>query len=83
VDRIPEERLSALCVVGENEPVTLQFLIEDYLAHQRWHFNQLKASSPPVQVVSTDRRSQKSPARSRAFLLALLAAASVLPLLFG
>lgn len=43
VDRIPEQRLSAACVVGENEPVTLRFLIEDYLAHQRWHFAQLTA----------------------------------------
>jgi len=43
VDRIPEERLAAACKVGEDEPVTLRFLIEDYLAHQRWHFNQLKA----------------------------------------
>jgi hypothetical protein len=41
VDRIPEGRLSAECVVGENAPVTLRFLIEDYLEHQRWHFAQL------------------------------------------
>jgi hypothetical protein len=45
VDHIPEELLGATCVVGEDEPVTLRFLIEDYLAHQRWHFNQLKAGS--------------------------------------
>jgi hypothetical protein len=42
VDRIPEERLEASCTVGENEPVTLRYLIEDYLAHQRWHFAQLR-----------------------------------------
>jgi hypothetical protein len=41
VDRIPEERLGALCSVGEDAPVTLRFLIEDYLAHQRWHFSQM------------------------------------------
>lgn len=41
VDRIPEERLGAECAVGDNEPVTLRFLVEDYLAHQRWHFAQL------------------------------------------
>jgi hypothetical protein len=46
VDRIPEERLGAECVVGENEPVTLSFLIEDYLAHQRWHFAQLTGGAP-------------------------------------
>jgi hypothetical protein len=43
VDRIPEERLGARCVVGDDEPVTLRFLIEDYLAHQQHHFAQMKA----------------------------------------
>jgi hypothetical protein len=41
VDRIPEGRLGAVCVVGDGAPVTLRFLIEDYLEHQRWHFRQL------------------------------------------
>jgi hypothetical protein len=43
VDRIPEERLKAMCVVGDDAPVTLRFLIEDYLRHQRLHFTQLAA----------------------------------------
>ena len=30
-------------MVGDNAPVTLRFLIEDYLAHQRWHLAQLAA----------------------------------------
>jgi hypothetical protein len=46
VDRIPEERLEAICTVGDDKPVTLRFLIEDYLAHQQWHFLQLKANPP-------------------------------------
>jgi len=41
VDRIPEKRLGAECVVGDDKPVTLRFLIEDYLTHQRWHFGQM------------------------------------------
>jgi hypothetical protein len=41
VDRIPEDRLSAECVVGDDAPVTLRFSIKDYLEHQRWHFAQL------------------------------------------
>jgi hypothetical protein len=45
VDRIPEEGLSAECVVGDDAPVTLRFLIEDYLAHQRWHFAQLTGAA--------------------------------------
>jgi len=44
VDRIPEERLEASCVVGDDAPVTLRFLIEDYVRHQQWHFNQLQAA---------------------------------------
>jgi hypothetical protein len=41
VDRIPEERLEASCAVGTDAPVTLRFLIEDYVSHQRWHLAQL------------------------------------------
>jgi hypothetical protein len=41
VDRIPAERLEASCVVGDDAPVTLRFLIEDYLHHQRGHLAQL------------------------------------------
>jgi hypothetical protein len=43
VDNIPEDRLQAICVVGEDAPVTLEFLIEDYVTHQRWHVRQLLA----------------------------------------
>ena len=44
VDRIPEERLEAQCMVGEDAPVTLRFLIEDYLSHQRWHLAQISTA---------------------------------------
>jgi hypothetical protein len=40
VDNLAEDRLQSVCVVGENEPVTLRFLIEDYLRHQRLHVEQ-------------------------------------------
>jgi len=46
VDRIPDERLDATCVVGDNAPVTLRFLVEDYFRHQRWHLAQLNAPAP-------------------------------------
>jgi DinB superfamily len=42
VDRVPEDRLQTVCRVGDEESVSLQFLIEDYLTHQRWHLAQLK-----------------------------------------
>jgi hypothetical protein len=45
VDRIPEDRLAARCTVGSDKPVTLRFLIEDYIAHQKHHFAQLTAST--------------------------------------
>jgi len=45
VDNIPEERLDASCIVGDDAPVSLRFLIEDYLRHQRWHFAQLASNS--------------------------------------
>lgn len=43
VDHIPEARMDALCTVGDDAPVTLRFLIEDYIAHQRWHLKQITA----------------------------------------
>jgi hypothetical protein len=43
VDNIPQERLDASCAIGDDAPVSLRFLIEDYLRHQRWHFAQLTA----------------------------------------
>jgi hypothetical protein len=45
VDRIPAERLEASCAVGDDAPVSLRFLIEDYLRHQRWHLAQLAPES--------------------------------------
>jgi DinB superfamily len=43
VDRIPEDRLETECKMAEEPPVTLRFLIEDYITHQRWHLKQLHA----------------------------------------
>lgn len=45
VDEIPDERLGARCVIGEDAPVTLRFLIEDYSAHQRWHLAQIASAA--------------------------------------
>ena len=43
VERIPEHKLLAKCRVGTNEPVTLQFLIEDYLVHVNHHVGQISS----------------------------------------
>lgn len=45
VDAIPEDRLQVSCTIGDDEPVTLRFLIEDYVAHHRHHLAQLRAAS--------------------------------------
>jgi len=41
VGRIEEQRLQAPCTVGDGDPVTLQFLIEDYLRHLDHHVGQM------------------------------------------
>jgi len=41
VQRVPEGRLEAACRVGGNAPVTLRFLIEDYLVHLEYHLQQI------------------------------------------
>jgi len=41
VDRINSEALSGVCRISNNEPVTLQFLIEDYLDHLDHHVKQI------------------------------------------
>jgi DinB superfamily len=43
VDEIEDTRLGAVCVIGEDAPVTLRFLIEDYIAHQKHHLAQITA----------------------------------------
>jgi hypothetical protein len=46
VDRIPADRLGASCVIGNDTPVTLQFVIEDYVRHQQHHLRQMTAPRP-------------------------------------
>ena len=41
VRRIPEDRLSTQCFIGKNPPVTLRFVIEDYVLHMQHHIDQL------------------------------------------
>ena len=37
VERIPQEKLTSQCHIGNDAPVTLKFLIEDYLDHMDHH----------------------------------------------
>ena len=41
VSRIPPERLSALCHIGAGAPVTLEFLVGDYIDHMQHHLDHI------------------------------------------
>ncbi len=41
IARIPEDRLAVTCTVGDNPPMTLGFIIEDYVRHLRHHLQQI------------------------------------------
>ncbi len=40
--RIPEEKLAVECRIGPLDPVTLQFLLEDYVVHMKHHLGQIE-----------------------------------------
>ncbi len=42
IRRIPEGSLSIQCRIGSGDPVTLGFLVEDYLDHLRHHVKQIE-----------------------------------------
>jgi hypothetical protein len=41
IAHLPADKLEALCRIGEDEPVTLKFLAEDYLTHLLHHLGQI------------------------------------------
>ncbi len=41
IERVPVEKLQVLCTIGDNEPVSLAWLIQDYLRHVRHHLAQI------------------------------------------
>jgi hypothetical protein len=43
IERIPEGKLDSPCRIGDGEPVTLRFVIEDYVRHLRHHTGQIAA----------------------------------------
>ena len=38
---VPGDRLSRRCVIGDNDPVTLEFLMKDYVVHLKHHLEQI------------------------------------------
>ena len=45
IAHLPASKLETLCRIGSNEPVTLQFLVEDYLKHLLHHLGQIGATA--------------------------------------
>ncbi len=43
--QIPEDRLYIVCLIGDNEPATLRFIVEDYLDHLEHHLQQVDIQS--------------------------------------
>jgi hypothetical protein len=43
ISNLPASRLNATCRIGEDKPVTLKFLSEDYLTHLLHHLGQIGA----------------------------------------
>ncbi len=41
VKRIPDERLSAQCLIGKGAPATLGYVIEDYIQHMQHHIDHI------------------------------------------
>jgi len=46
IAHLPPNKLSVICRIGSNEPVTLQFLVEDYVQHMLHHLEQIGAAPP-------------------------------------
>jgi DinB superfamily len=44
IAHLPASQLEAACRIGEDEPVTLRFLAEDYLTHLLHHLGQIGAT---------------------------------------
>ncbi len=53
VRQIPAERLSAECRIGDRAPVTLGWLIDDYLRHTKHHLAQI-SSADRTRTPATD-----------------------------
>ena len=42
IARVPEDRYAVPCTIGDSEPVTLEFVIVDYLRHLKHHMAQIR-----------------------------------------
>src|SRR5262245_19874691 len=44
--QVPNDRLSRPCLIGASDPVTLEFLMKDYVAHLKHHLEQILEKLP-------------------------------------
>jgi hypothetical protein len=42
IRRIPDVKMQVQCTIGPNAPVSLSYLVEDYLVHLKHHVNKIK-----------------------------------------
>ena len=47
MQRVPAERLQIPCRIGDDETVTLEFLMTDYVRHLQHHWDQIHAARTP------------------------------------
>ena len=52
VERIPQDARSSSCNIGRDHPVTLEFVVKDYLRHLRHHLNDILASRETHKIKS-------------------------------
>jgi hypothetical protein len=46
IARIPADKLTTPCIIGDGAPVTLRFVIEDYILHLRHHVDHILRREP-------------------------------------
>ncbi len=49
IQQIPQDKLQTLCYIGQNDPMTLQDLVADYLGHLKHHLADLLPEYETVQ----------------------------------
>ncbi len=43
IERVPASKLQTPCTIGDGKPVTLEYVMQDYLTHMKRHLEQIAA----------------------------------------
>jgi hypothetical protein len=49
VQRLPDSALAASCIIGNQEPVTLEWLVRDYVTHMQHHVEHILEGVPALE----------------------------------